>query len=98
MNGNAFLSFQEKPEREVNLRLLILRFHFFFITYFPHDVWQERRSTYKSFQLMLVSPILYWLTHFLFDFPLFVAHAILSYIILAASNETAEKFIMNNLG
>lgn len=76
----------------------VLRFHLFFIIYFSFGIMQERESNSKTYQLMLVSPIFYWLSHILFDFPLLVVHAVLSYIVLGSSSGLKKHYMIDNFG
>lgn len=59
---------------------------------------QEKTTNLKVFQMMLISPVTYWLSNFLFDWPLFLLHSALAFIILGVMDEAMGDLMTENIG
>lgn len=57
---------------------------------------EERKSEFKTAQLLLVSPVSYWISHLIFDLFILFAYAIICFSVSALVNEELANILKNN--
>lgn len=98
------LFFQDTEKRSACQRLgdnmIFTRLSLFFTLILAIGAIEEKARNLKTFQLMLVNPVIYWLSHFMFDFPIAFIYNVSSFISFAAKEGQVplKDFLLEHIG